>query len=72
MAESIVKLWDFRDTKHQETFFRMTPNNFNTWKDTFNIAGNLTITQTPEGMLELAHVWEEKIPNLLSRYTIQL
>ena len=44
----------------------MNADQFNVWKDTFNVAApTLTplITQTPLGMLELATAWENKVPN---------
>jgi hypothetical protein len=53
LAESTVRLWSVADNVHQGTFFRMTPQLFNDWKTTHQIARILAedIPQDAHGLM---------------------
>ena len=73
LAESTVRLWNVEDNVHQGTFFRMTPQNFNVWKTTHQIARILTedIPQDAQGLLKFTTIWQEKMPQM-NRCTIRI
>ena len=73
LAESTVRLWSIQDNVHQGTFFRMTPQNFTTWKTTHQIARILMqdIPQDAQGFLKFTTVWQEKMPQM-NRCTMRI
>ena len=73
LAESTVRLWSVEDNVHQGTFFRMTPQNFNVWKTTHQIARILTedIPQDAQGLLKFTTIWQDKMPQM-NRCTIRI
>ena len=66
LAESTVRLWSVEDNVRQGTFFRMTPQNFNVWKTTHQIARILAedIPLDAQGLLKFTTVWQDKRPQM--------
>ena len=64
LAEATVRLWDYAGNACQGRYFRLTPQEFNTWKTDNHIARILgqDIDQNPIGLARFAYVWVEKVP----------
>ena len=73
LAEATVKLWDYQGNTHQGLFFRLTPQDFTTWKTEYGIERTLgtDIEQSAAGLLIYTRAWEERIP-ASNRYTLKI
>ena len=60
LEEATVKLWDYQGNTHQGLFFRLTPQDFTTWKTEYGIERTLgtDIEQSAAGLLIYTRAWE--------------
>ena len=66
LAEATVKLWDYAGNACQGRFFRLTPQDFLTWKTDNQVAMILgeDIQQDPPGLQRFTSYWGEKVPKM--------